>query len=252
VKVETTSGAAVPDGTIVVVVVVVVTVVGRAAVVVETADPDPVEPSEAHASTTRASAATTATARTLEGNESVTTTTVPCRARQRLARGARDGHAHAMAPMLSATCVWSLTDELLLALDDRFGEPVDAYVNGSQVWLRDDGPNGMTLEWRLHPVAGFRRPDGVDHYDLFTTVAGALASSQRAPVDPASLWDGLEAFPAHGDECEPAPLAAACEAALAIAPDHAGLVDHVSIGEEWERTDRGISIVARLIAQLSS
>ena len=34
---------------------------------------------------------------------------------------------------LVPTCVWRATPELVVALDARFGEPVDAYVNGSQV-----------------------------------------------------------------------------------------------------------------------
>ena len=62
---------------------------------------------------------------------------------------------------LVPTCVWKASPALLLALDDRFGAPVDTYVNGSQVWLRDDGPGGEALEWRLHPVAGYRRPPGL-------------------------------------------------------------------------------------------
>ena len=49
------------------------------------------------------------------------------------------------------TCVWRISDALVLALDDAFGEPTDTYVNGSQVWLLDNGPAGATLEWRLHP-----------------------------------------------------------------------------------------------------
>ena len=35
-----------------------------------------------------------------------------------------------------ACCVWRITAELVLAFDDRFGEPIDSYVNGSQVWLQ--------------------------------------------------------------------------------------------------------------------
>ena len=76
-------------------------------------------------------------------------------------------------PRLVPTCVWKVTPQLLIALDDRFGEPVDAYVNGSQVWLRDDGPGEATLEWRLHPVAGYARPKDVDVYEVFATTAGA-------------------------------------------------------------------------------
>src|SRR5688500_7847621 len=35
---------------------------------------------------------------------------------------------------LVPTCVWRISPALVIALDERFGEPVDAYVNGSQVW----------------------------------------------------------------------------------------------------------------------
>ncbi len=48
--------------------------------------------------------------------------------------------------VLVSTCVWRTTPHLIVALDERFGEPVDAYVNGSQVWFRDDGPEGITLD----------------------------------------------------------------------------------------------------------
>jgi hypothetical protein len=140
--------------------------------------------------------------------------------------------------------------ELIVALDDRFGEPVDAYVNGSQVWLREDGPGGLTVEWRLHPVAGFRRPASVGTYELFARTALALATGTEPPARLDELWDGLEAFPAHGDEVEPAPLAAATGAALGIPPDGAGLVDHGSIGDAWERAKGGVSIIAALLDQL--
>ena len=98
------------------------------------------------------------------------------------------------------TCVWRIPTMLVVALDERFGEPTDAYVNGSQVWLRDDGPGGMTIEWRLHPVAGYERPAGVDTYDVFSSVAFARRHRRVPVAPPASLWDGLEAFPAYGDE----------------------------------------------------
>ena len=148
------------------------------------------------------------------------------------------------------TCIWRLSDELLLALDERFGEPVDAYVNGAQVWLRDDGPGGAGLEWRLHPVTGFRRPPGVSHHDLLAAVVYALRAGEAPPAPPFALWDGLEAFPGYGDEVEPARLAAACTEALGIAPDAYGLVDHDRIGDEWERSGGRTSIVAALLAQL--
>jgi hypothetical protein len=155
-------------------------------------------------------------------------------------------------PDLTPTAVWRLTPALVLALDERFGEPVDAYVNGSQTWLRDDGPGGVTIEWRLHPVAGYRKPDDVDVYEVFSAVALALGTGERPPAPPESLWDGLEAFPAYDDEVEPAPLAAALEAALGIEPDASGLVDHAAIGDEWERTGGGLSVIAAVLRQLSS
>ena len=154
--------------------------------------------------------------------------------------------------VLVPVCVWRTTSTLVVALDDTFGEPVDAYVNGSQVWLRDDGPGGLTLEWRLHPVAGFERPPMVATHELFPTVALALAVGDEPPTPPEVLWDGLEVFAAYGDEIEPATLAAAATDALGIPPDAAGLVDHERVGDEWERTGGRISFVAALLDQLEA
>ncbi len=163
-----------------------------------------------------------------------------------------------MAEERTSTAVWRITPELLVALDERLGTPVDSYVNGSQTWLLANGPGDIVLEWRLHPVAGYRTPTGLSHYDVLETVVAALASG----VDPAalplgadtrpltSLWDGLECFPAYGDEIEPQPLSTAATAALGIAPDAAGVVDHQRIGDEWERTNGKVSIVALLIEAL--
>jgi hypothetical protein len=152
-------------------------------------------------------------------------------------------------PELVPTCVWRATPALVVALDERFGEPVDAYVNGSQVWLREDGPGEVTLEWRLHPVPGFERPASATTYDLFSSVALAIARGEEpvAPVE--ALWDGLEVFAAFEDELEPATLAAAATTALGIAPDGAGLADHARIGDEWERSHGAISIVAAILDQ---
>jgi hypothetical protein len=155
------------------------------------------------------------------------------------------------APHLVATCVWRISPQLVAALDERFGEPLDAYVNGSQVWLRDDGPGGMTLEWRLHPVAGFKRPEGSGVYDLFTSVALALSRGGEPAAAPERLWDCLEAFPAYGDETEPAPLRSAALQSLGLEPDATGLVDHHVVGDEWERTGGKLSIVEALLRQLA-
>ncbi len=155
-----------------------------------------------------------------------------------------------MPPDLVPTCVWRISPALVVSLDDKFGEPVDTYVNGSQVWLRDDGPGGTTLEWRLHPVPGYQRPPTVGHDELFTTIALAIAQGGLPPAPPEALWDGLEAFAAYGDELEPATLAAAATASLGIAPDGAGLVDHQRIGDDWEHSDGRISVVHALLDQL--
>lgn len=157
---------------------------------------------------------------------------------------------------LVPACVWRISEALVVALDAQFGEPVDAYVNGSQVWLRDDGPSGETIEWRLHPVPRYHRPAGIGTYELFGAVALALGTGATPPAPPSELWEGLEAFVAYpgeaGDAPEPALLAAACTAALGIAPDASGLVDHDPIGAAWEASDGRLSIIESLLDQLSS
>lgn len=141
---------------------------------------------------------------------------------------------------------------MIVRLDERFGEPLDAYVNGSQVWLRDDGPAGMPFEWRLHPVANYERPKGVGTYEIFSETALALAEGRTPPAQLAELWDGLEVFAAYGDDIEPQPLVSAAVAALGFEPDAAGLVDHEPVGDAWERSAGAISIVDSLLRQLGS
>lgn len=142
------------------------------------------------------------------------------------------------------TCVWRIRPELVQALDEHLGTPVDSYVNGTQTWLTDDGPGEATLEWRLHPVAEYQGPAGMSHYDVWEQ---AVASA--VPVE--SLWDGLECFPAYGEEMEPATLAAAATARLGERPDATGLVDHARIGEAWERSQQRMSLVAMLLDELA-
>jgi len=160
----------------------------------------------------------------------------------------------------TATCVWRADAALVAALDEHLGPPVDSYVNGSQVWLAEVGPGGCALEFRLHPVAGFRLPAGLSHYDLWEQVVAGLAAGALGDALPLGtetrgldlLWDGLECFAAYGDDLEPAPLAAAAGGAIGRVPDAAGLVDHARIGSEWERAKGGVSIVDLLLAELSS
>lgn len=165
-------------------------------------------------------------------------------------------------PDLTPTAVWRIRPEVVVALEEQFGEPVDSYVNGSQVWLFDHGPNDVTLEWRLHPTAGYEPPQGLSIYELWETVAAALT----AGADPStlklgedertldSLWGGLECFPAFdvegSDAVEPATLAARAAELLGVTPDRHGLVDHERIGAVWEKAQGEVSIVDLLLEQL--
>lgn len=148
------------------------------------------------------------------------------------------------------TCVWRISAELVLALDDTFGEPTDTYVNGSQVWLLDNGPGAATLEWRLHPAPGFTLPAATSAFELLASVVWDLRAATSGAVALDALWDGLEAFPAYADEVEPVPLAATVTEVIGIAPDAFGTVDHTPIGDAWEHSQRTVSVIEMLLEQL--
>lgn len=135
----------------------------------------------------------------------------------------------------------------MLALAEHLGEPVDRYVNGSQTWFTETA-GGVALEWRLHPVAGYATPKGLTHNDVWDVGVESLIGHVR--LRPEELWDGLECFAAYGDDIEPGTLGAAATAEIGIAPDATGLVDHESIGDAWERSRGGVSIVDLLLSQL--
>ena len=161
----------------------------------------------------------------------------------------------------TAASVWTISADLVRALDEQLGAPVDSYVNGSQTWLtsEEDGAS-VAVEFRLHPVAGYQIPAGCSHYDVWETVVSQLATGAPADALPigdevralTTLWDGLECFAAYGDDIEPARLAALASELLGHAPDYAGLVDHEAIGDAWERAQGNVSIIALLRDQLSS
>lgn len=139
-----------------------------------------------------------------------------------------------------------------MALASRFGDPTDAYVNGSQVWMRDTAD--ITIEWRVHPVPGYEKPTDIDTFDIFPLTALGLSDQETEPDMPApleSLWDGLEAFIAFGQEREPQPLAVICTEMLGVSPDAFGLVDHDAIGDAWEKNQGEISITNALFEQLT-
>jgi hypothetical protein len=159
--------------------------------------------------------------------------------------------------VLIATALWWITPELVRALDERLGAPVDSYVNGSQTWFTGEDE---TLEWRLHPVASYEAPPDVSHYDLWERVvdelhagrpadALGLGGTQRALT---TLWDGLECFPAYGDDLEPATLSRRASEELGVPPELCGLVDHDQVGDAWEAAHGTVSIVRILADQLSA
>jgi len=159
-----------------------------------------------------------------------------------------------------ATTVWAIAPELVLALDERLGPPVDSYVNGSQTWLTDVDDGDLTLEWRLHPVGGYVTPRGCSHYDVWEMVVAALSAGEDAAAlrlgeetrPLTSLWDGLECYAPFDDEIEPQTLASAATRLIGHAPDAVGVVDHERVVDEWERSRGAASIVAFLRAQLSA
>lgn len=155
---------------------------------------------------------------------------------------------------LPTVALWRCTPALISALDAQLGEPTDTYVNGSQVWLRDDGPGDITLEWRLHPVGGYRRPPATSTTNVFRRIAAGLfqpsADEAVAIAVPESLWGGLEVFSAYEEPLGAEELRAYCAALLGIEPDGVGTVDHDPIADEWERTAGASDIFSALIRQL--
>ncbi|HYI60308.1 MAG TPA: hypothetical protein VEW93_00730 [Acidimicrobiales bacterium] len=146
-----------------------------------------------------------------------------------------------------ATCVWRLRPELVQALEGHLGIPDDSYANGSQVWLRGDGPGGMPIEWRLHPRPDFARPSAVISHELFPRVVAALAAGTPPPVDPAEAWSGLEAAPAYGDEVDEEVLVGLVTARLGQPPDASGQIDRDDLGRAWERSGGRLDVVEALV-----
>jgi hypothetical protein len=159
------------------------------------------------------------------------------------------------------SAVWRVTPSLVERLDERLGPPLDAYVRGWQVWLEPHGPGEETLEWRLHPPAGFKMPREIDHNDLFDLVLQALSEAAGSDGDVLAIaaerctltqiWEVLEVFPAYGDDLSPGEVADAAAAALGgWPPDAAGYADHGRLGDLWKGRRGDFSVGAALLEQL--
>ena len=137
---------------------------------------------------------------------------------------------------------------LVLALDEHLGPPVDSYLNGSQTWITDDGPGGESLEWRLHPVAGYRLPRDLSHYDLWEQVVGGAVGGRRSRRAAPSGSERAHARARCGTGSSASRRTATTSSrlrsrrrrptALGRPPDAVGLVDHERIGTAWEQAER--------------
>jgi len=133
--------------------------------------------------------------------------------------------------------------DVLNALERAFGPPIDSYLMGWQVWLVEDELDGqeVTLEYRVHPPAGFSQPQGLDHHDLWTEVIAQLAdgATDLALGDETrslpQVFALVEVYPAFGEELTPAQVAAHVQTSLGRAPRAAGQVDHAQLGGRWKR-----------------
>ena len=159
------------------------------------------------------------------------------------------------------TCVYRVDPALIEALDMHLGPPLDSYVRGWQVWLEDNGPDGVRMEWRLHPPARFRMPRGVNPHDLFDVVLQGLADADE-PVTAAfatgaehrslaQTWEVLEVFPADGDDVTAEAVAGAAAHALGgRRPDAFGHVDHDRLGDLWKGRHGDFSVGEALLQAL--
>ncbi|MEX0659871.1 MAG: hypothetical protein WD080_12125 [Egibacteraceae bacterium] len=154
---------------------------------------------------------------------------------------------------MTPTCAYPVDAALLELLDAHLGPPLDSYVRGWQVWLEPNGPGEQTLEWRLHPPAGFVMPRGVNPHDLFDVVLQGIAEpgddfpagQERRRLD--QVWEALEVFPAFPEPTlptiTPPSLVEAATAALGgRRPDVAGHVDHARLGDRWKGRRGDLSV----------
>ena len=162
--------------------------------------------------------------------------------------------------MAVPTCVYRVDAALIEAHAARLGPPLDSYVRGWQVWLEAHGPRGATLEWRLHPPAGFTMPRGVNPHDLFGEVLAALAEADDPDGDALPLgeerrdlggvWEVLEVFPTFGDPAEPSEIVAVAAEVLGWRADAAGEADHARLGDLFKGHAGDFSVGRALLSTL--
>lgn len=162
--------------------------------------------------------------------------------------------------MSIVTCVYRVDAELVERLDAHLGPPLDSYVRGWQVWLEPHGPDGETLEWRLHPPAGFVMPRGVDPHDLFEVALAGLADADVPDAEALDLgtearpltgiWEVLEVFPTFGDDISVPALVEVAERSVGRRPDRAGFADHARLGDLFKGQRGDFSVGQALLEAL--
>jgi len=133
--------------------------------------------------------------------------------------------------------------ELLKLLIERLSDPVDSYWNGSHTWFTSAGDNDF--EWRLHPISGFKMPEASRPEEL-------LDLALEGQIDIEHYWEGLEVFSLSEEPCTLEELHDHIFGKLEIELDAIGLVDHETIGNDFERNSGNISIIKLLKDQISN
>ena len=145
-----------------------------------------------------------------------------------------------------ATTVWTISPELVLALDEHLGLPVDSYVNGSQTWLvRRDGPSHA----RVAAASGRRVPRAGRGVALRPLGGGRRAALGRPPIRTrcaSATRCGRSPRCGTGSSATPRTATTSSRSSSrprrprssGAPPDRFGLVDHDAIGDAWETGER--------------
>ena len=143
----------------------------------------------------------------------------------------------------SAIILTRNSPNLLKRLLEVHADPVDSYWNGSHTWFTNTENN--EFEWRLHPISGFEMPKASRPEEL-------LDLALEGEIDIAHYWNGLEVFSISDEPCTLEELQKHIVETLGIEPDFIGLVDHESVGNDFERNAGKVSIINLLIEQIQA